>query len=123
MKKTYILIPSLIIALIIGAYWNTSSITPIPTYPYVATDIGVYQIDDYRSVEVKEIDGVLRYSEITVDESVRDRIGQHSVGRTLDFELSEGWSITLLSRDSIQIQNGKGHTIDRKFGQSGMART
>ncbi|MGJ8674252.1 hypothetical protein [Rubritalea sp.] len=113
MKKRYI-IPTIIFAVLCVAYWDTEGvIKPIPKSPALATDLGRYSIDDYRSIQVQEINGKIQYSEITADKNVKT----HGIEKHINIKLSRGWSITSSDPDSIQIQTGTGITINRKFGQ------
>lgn len=119
MQKRYTVVP-LIIGLVIYATLHIpNKIEPIPKLPEVATEFGIYELDDRRSIEIRAEGGEVVYYEVTLDKAPDHGLskGFYVMSEVDSVKLSTGWSISLNDSGTIVIQTGGGEIIERKFGQ------
>ena len=120
MKKRYIII-LLLLGAVLYFTWHAGEMSePMPTAPETVTQLGQYQLDNHRAVEVREESGVLKYYEVTSQEGFAPKgdkqIVVYALNHIEDIKLAEGWSISHEKPSTVIINTGSGQTIHRKFG-------
>lgn len=113
---------ALVVFVLLFLNMGPTSLAKLPVLPSVATTPGEYYLDAERFVEIRTRSGTIRLAEGTFPATTgkSPQIVTYSTSEVTT--LHPGWSVGIRPPDTLVINDGKGNTITRDFGDP-LART